>query len=634
MTREEFDEIVQALQTSASRKPKLFKFRVGALATLGFGYLLTILTASLACTAGLVFLMIRAPNVLTIKFGIIFGIVTGGLSWAILRGLFVRMESPEGHAISRQQCPELFAEIDSLRTQLNSPAFHRVLLTSDHNAGVVQIPRLGVFGWHRNYLILGLQLLQGVTVEEFRGILAHEFAHLSGSHGKFGAWIYRLRRTWERIFDQLAKQGQGAKILTKFLDWFWPKFNAHAFVLSRVQEYEADRVAARLTSSEAMATGLIRTQVQGRWLDEKYWPDVFAQTKQQERPPEQPFRDLAAGIANLAAHPDASRWLTQAFHIDTNNLDTHPCLKDRLRALPALPDTISHNSPPSSLPEFAGESADTLLGSKREALIDAVTVQWLELIAPAWKERHEATRKLTEELAKLEESGESTVEGLWKKVRVIIDRDGDEKAGDLLAQILAMEPKHAGANFIRGRMLLTSDDATGVEHLEAAMAADQSLTHAACEELYGYFSRTGQKDKLRPLENRLDQHGEVSELANAERSSAGPNDRLLPPELTEAELKSVSTICSGHEGIVAAYVVQKQVQHFPETPMFLVLLRIPTPWWKPRTQRTVLKVVNTVADGIEVRGNWLVFSEEDDRRQLCKKIRETPGSCVYTRAGS
>lgn len=59
----------------------------------------------------------------------------------------------------------------------------------------MQHARLGVLGWHVNYLILGLPLMQAVSPEQFRAIVAHELGHLSRNHSRFAGWIYRVRLT-------------------------------------------------------------------------------------------------------------------------------------------------------------------------------------------------------------------------------------------------------------------------------------------------------------------------------------------------------------------------------------------------------------------------------------------------------
>ena len=95
-----------------------------------------------------------------------------------------------------------------MRLQLKGPRFHHVLLVDDLNAGVIQRPRLGVFGWPSNYLLLGLPLLEALSPEEALSVVAHEYGHLAGAHGRFEAFVYRLRRTWSML-GQLAQAWQG-----------------------------------------------------------------------------------------------------------------------------------------------------------------------------------------------------------------------------------------------------------------------------------------------------------------------------------------------------------------------------------------------------------------------------------------
>ena len=97
------------------------------------------------------------------------------------------------------------------------PKVHEVLLTHDFNAAIAQVPRLGLFGFHKNYLILGLPLMMALSLDQFRAVLAHEFGHLSGAHGRFGSWIYRIRRSWYQLMANLEHQQHwGAFIFDRF----------------------------------------------------------------------------------------------------------------------------------------------------------------------------------------------------------------------------------------------------------------------------------------------------------------------------------------------------------------------------------------------------------------------------------
>src|SRR5439155_1953007 len=124
----------------------------------------------------------------------------------IIRSLWVRIPRPEGISICEDQAPNLFETADRLSRQLRAPRPHDVILDGSFNAGVAQIPRFGVLGWSRNYLTVGLPLLDALTPEQFKAVLAHEFGHLAGAHGRFRAWIYRLRTSWAQLLENLRKQ--------------------------------------------------------------------------------------------------------------------------------------------------------------------------------------------------------------------------------------------------------------------------------------------------------------------------------------------------------------------------------------------------------------------------------------------
>ena len=70
-------------------------------------------------------------------------------------------------------------------------------------------------------------------------------------HPRPGRLTNELRAEREQGAD--GKHGAPRPVIA-FIDWFWPRFNASAFVLSRAQEYQADAFAARVTSPRSLST--------------------------------------------------------------------------------------------------------------------------------------------------------------------------------------------------------------------------------------------------------------------------------------------------------------------------------------------------------------------------------------------
>jgi Zn-dependent protease with chaperone function len=630
VSRDEFDTLVKKVEAIWQADPKRYMTRVVGLLFLVYGFLALMLLGSLAGLVGCIALVFAAPALF--KLTLIGLVIFGGFFWAIARGLWVRMKAPEGQRITRQQAPALFKMLDELRVALDCQPFHEVLLIAQHNAAVVQNPRLGIFGWHRNYLLLGLPLMQSLAPDEFKAVLAHEFAHSSRGHGRFGNWLYRVRRTWDRIIEHMMKQRTaGGGLLLKFLDWFWPIFNAHVFVLARANEYEADACSVRLAGADAAAGALTRLPIDENLLSEKIWPGIFELAIQQREPPAEVMLVLQKQLKAGAKPAEASRWLRQAFMMETNNLDTHPCLKDRLRAMGRLPaDAGTNESPVAPLPPERS-AAEEYLGAHAEVAARLLSEEWRSKVRTFWADRHDKARKTTAELAELEQPAATppTPDTLWKRACALIDLHGDDKAMPTVDHLLALDANHAGGNFVRGRKLLERDDPQGLTFLEAAMTHDPMLTESALQLVYGHFVRTGQRDKLRSIEDRVDRFREQQQFAQIERGNVNSADTFLPSELNAEHLAALRQAVSCEEEVVAAAVVRKRVMNFPQVPCYVIGLRVKVSWWKPRSTDANQQLMNRVLGRIQFPGHHLTFVVTDQLKALGHRVFAVPGAVVY-----
>lgn len=630
MNRDEFDALVKRLEVDSQRHPRWFVIRTALLVLASYTYLFLLLTISLGVSGLVIALMIYKPGYGTIKLGFFMLILFGGMLWAILRGLWVRIDPPEGLRVTRSETPGLFDMLDDLRRSLKCEPFHETLIVNDHNAAVVQVPRLGIFGWHKNYLLLGLPMLQGLGPEEFKAVLAHEFTHSSKGHGRFGNWLYRLRLSWHRVIEQIERQGSGGfAMLNPFLKYFWPKFDGHAFVLSRANEYEADATAARLTSVKDASNALMRVAVNSRLLSEKFWPDFWQQANVVPTAPANCFWQISNALRKGGAREDTAKWLQQAFNIETNVADTHPSLKDRVRAIGGG-ETV-----PLGLAPLGRTAAEVFLGDHLKVITDQLEAQAREPLELAWKYRHEEAVKTASELATLETPAAEaeTEESLWKKTLAILDLKGDEAATPCLDRLLAIKPDHEAANFIRGRIYLEQDDSRGIDYIERAIALNPAVTDAGCQALYAYYQRTGQKEKLRPIENRIDEFEAYKAKADQERNNVTAKDSFVAADLTEEQANKLRTLLAKEPDVASASAARKVMQYFAKDPLFVISLRIKTAWWKPRGSDANQKIINRLVEQIDfLPGYCLVFVAEDDLKSLGKKIFGMPNSLVYSRA--
>ncbi len=270
--------------------------------------------------------------------------------WAMLRLPFATRPpgAEDGIRLQAADAPELFREIEQVRARLGAPALDAVYVNGEFNASIRQHRCL--LGRTRNVLWLGQPLLEMLSAESCRAILAHECAHIAGSHGRYASRVYFARLQWQEAARQLdRRKGLSTGPLRLFMNWHVPRFLAASLDFARECEYEADAQSARACGAAAAANALMAVSVQGRALRE-HWPDLYAQAS--EAQPPSPHACLA-GDAALPCPRDeaeAQAWLHQALCRSTTDDDTHPSLSDRLAALNASGQLDSAGAPDAALP--------------------------------------------------------------------------------------------------------------------------------------------------------------------------------------------------------------------------------------------------------------------------------------------
>ena len=551
------------------------RLKVVALALLGYGYLASILG----------WLAWQVPS--SFWDGYVGGQGGRAYQWALTAGMMVlvlvqaifkvRVPTPEGAALAPEDAPRLFACLAELRGAMRSPEIHHVLLTEEFNASVRQVPRWGPFGRPTNYLLLGLPLLEALSPEQLRAALVHEFGHLSGSHGRLGAWIYRLRSTWSRISQAAdGSEAQSVNWLSRmvfrwgirtFFRWYAPLFRARSLALSRLQELEADRLAAGLAGRDHLAACLLRCEIAGRYLEEEFWPALGRLVLEAPEPPIDVFVRLRAALADPAAlKTRAAAWLEEALAGPGDEEDTHPPLSERLSALGCAKPAIDAALPPAACAAeaFLGEAADRLRGALGE--------RWAKRRQDAWRRRHlSALSDLAraQGLQRKEAEGILEKEDAWTLYRDSKALWGPTQAAPVLEDMLKRWPDHPQATFEAGTFLLAQGEASGAALLERASSIDPHLTPAACSRLNRFLERRG-RPRDETLRLRLRGYERELDKAEAERWSARAAWRKH--DIEEARLRRLRALLASLPEVRLAYVVRKEAATFPDQPFYLLVI--------------------------------------------------------------
>lgn len=476
-TPQDYKDLVVRLDTEFQQQPRHYRLKLILVTMLGYAYigcLLGVIASCLAITAyfstqDIQNLLYTSPLLLVAAL--------------MLKFLWIRIEPPQGRLITEEEAPKLYEMAEKVRQSSLAHNFHGIILVDEFKAAIYQIPRLGLFGWHRNYLILGLPLLYSLKTNELKAIIAHEFGHLSYKHARFINWIYRSRITWTQILKAFEEQKNNfiSRILvTNFLSRYAPYYLAFTFPFARNDEYEADDLASLIVHPKVLANALIKVYSISDYISNAYWQTLIKQAAYEPLPPKNAFSKLLIQVQRI---PN-SILLEQLNHqlLERSNYeDTHPCLDDRLRKLDQLPKLrLSTREPGHTLID------DDVL----DDLMEAYDEDCYAAILDEWKEQHQKILEIREEVNQLEEKEKDhslDEEQLWiyaSNVEILGEKN---KAMNLYKKLIEMNPEHGWALLSYGKYRLEENEEEALNYIEKAMAMDEDLKHNAHLILYQFY---------------------------------------------------------------------------------------------------------------------------------------------------
>ena len=215
----------------------------------------------------------------------------------LAKPLFSSTESKELNnaiEIEREECPKLFDVISDIVKQTGTKMPKHVYLSPDTNACVFFDSSFwSIFLPIRKNLKIGLGLFNGLSVEELKSILAHEFGHFSQSSMKVGSSVYVINQVlynmtykrdgWDDLLDTWSTTNSDGWIANAFAFWGlltrkitnWVKrgnetmykFVQHEYMnLSRQMEYEADDIACKCVGKDCFISAMYKTDINSRNL--------------------------------------------------------------------------------------------------------------------------------------------------------------------------------------------------------------------------------------------------------------------------------------------------------------------------------------------------------------------------------
>jgi Zn-dependent protease with chaperone function len=214
----------------------------------------------------------------------IVGLSAGFLALFMIKALFFFKKGGDVQEleITAAAEPQLFEFLYQLADQARAPRPHRVFLSANVNASVFyDLSLLNLLFPSKKNLMIGLGLVNVLTMSELKAVLAHEFGHFGQKTMAVGRWVYVAQQIAAHIVAKRDALDKFLRVLSRFdlriawlgwlltlIVWSIRSLLETAFslvlmaqrALSREMEFQADLVAVSLTGSDALIHALQKLQ--------------------------------------------------------------------------------------------------------------------------------------------------------------------------------------------------------------------------------------------------------------------------------------------------------------------------------------------------------------------------------------
>ncbi|ATY30763.1 peptidase M48 [Sphingomonas psychrotolerans] len=244
----------------------------------------------------------------------------------------------DGRNVSRADAPGLWQWVDGLAQRLGALRPDQIVVGLTGGFFVTSGPKLLPDGqrFEGRTLYLPLPYLPLLRQDETEAIIGHELGHFTGGDTEYSLRFLPIYAGVNRSLAAMVLAGRGADgsdgLITRpaveLGVFVMERFDRAVMHWSRVREFAADEAGARITSPEAQARALLRTDAVERCIAETLGaafqkpetapPDLIAATVEQARTH---GLDDPSGIEEQQPHPT----------------DTHPPRHQRLAALGVTP---------------------------------------------------------------------------------------------------------------------------------------------------------------------------------------------------------------------------------------------------------------------------------------------------------
>jgi hypothetical protein len=237
---------------------------------------------------------------------------------------------PAGNLLNKDAVPSLHQLVKDQLEYYRRSKVDRILVSNKFELDVLKTPKWAFPVYSTNTLVIGLPLINCLSVSQFQCALARRLGQFSKRYNWLVNWLYQLREIWPQYCDLTQKYGFGYQLIGWFFLVYAPVYKVVTNPAVRLDELAADNYAMELFNDEEVLDTITTQTVCGRYLEGRSWPGREKDAAHRERA----FKEFHSGMISAlrsglqGEKPD--QWLAKILSVDEQWDDAMPSLARRI----------------------------------------------------------------------------------------------------------------------------------------------------------------------------------------------------------------------------------------------------------------------------------------------------------------
>ena len=316
-------------QSLANQHPRIYFLAVYGIAFLGYAYLLLfpilVLVSSFSIFKSLYSYQALAFEQLLIQLIVL--VVSALVTYRIIRFRPAMPETTVQNA--RQPAAMLYQLMDDYVRYYRSIKIDRIVFTSEFEIDIVKTPRWSLPIWPSTTLIIGLPMIQCLSVTRFQCALARRIGQFSRRRKWRGNLLHQLRHIWPLYKKNSNHSSFGYQPVRWYFSLYAPIYRIISAPAARIDELAADTCAMELFSDDDVLDLITVEMACHRYLEDECLPVM----QRMQATHSMTANGIATGTVSLICkliHSDSmAHWVRKAGSEQSRLDDTLPCLTAR-----------------------------------------------------------------------------------------------------------------------------------------------------------------------------------------------------------------------------------------------------------------------------------------------------------------